>query len=143
MLDKKKKEVFKEFAQFNTWEEKYKHLIKMGQSLSPIEDQLKTEENLVKGCQSQVWIFGKLNEEQKVVYHADSDALIVRGVVSLLLKVFSGGSPDEIIQSDLEFIKEIGFDRQLSPSRANGLYSMIKQIKYYAQAYKALLASQK
>lgn len=132
-------EIVAEFSKFSHWEERYRYIIKLGQKLGPMDERLKVEENKVKGCQSQVWISARLNEERKLEFIADSDALIVRGLVSLLLRVYSQATCSEILSAQPHFVSQLGLDSYLSPSRANGLYSMIKQIKYYAMAYQTLI----
>ena len=140
MIEKKIEKIINEFNQFEDWEDKYAHLIKRGKSLPEMQEALKTEDNKVKGCQSQVWMSAILNDDHTLSFVADSDAMIVKGIVSMLVEVYSGEKPEVIISHKPEFIKEIGLDEHLSPSRTNGLFSMIKQIKYYATAYQALLS---
>lgn len=125
------------FAGLNDWEDRYKKLIDLGKALPDLPDSKKTEDVKVKGCQSQVWIHARM-EQGRVIFEADSDALLVRGLVALLLDVYSGSTPTEIIETPPDFVKEIGLESKLTPSRANGLVSMIKQMKYYAMALKAL-----
>ena len=129
-------EIIEEFSIFTDWLDKYEYLIELGKSLPIISDNGRQENNLIKGCQSRVW----LNAEFKnglIYFTADSDAIITKGIISLLIRVFSERTPKEIIDADLNFIKEIGLQENLSPTRANGLLSMIKQIKIYAMAYSA------
>lgn len=133
--------ILKEFQQFKTWEDKYKRIIALGKELTPLPDEEKSEDLKVKGCQSQVWLKADLTSEGKIHFRADSDALIVRGLIAILLKVFSDQSPKDILQANVDFIHEMGLSSHLSASRANGLQSMIKQIKYYASAYDYLLKS--
>lgn len=130
-------EVIAAFSGLKDWEDRYKKLIEIGKALPELPEAKKTEDVKVKGCQSQVWMHARL-EDGRVIYEADSDALLVRGIVALLLKVYSGATPDEIISTPPDFVKEIGLESKLSPSRANGLFAMIKQMKYYAMAFKAL-----
>lgn len=128
------KEIVTEFQVYEDWLDKYNYLIELGQDLPLIDSGLKVKENLINGCQSKVW----LNADYKdgsVFYSADSDAIITKGIISLLIRVFSGHAPDEIMNADLFFIEEIGLRQNLSPTRSNGLLSMIKQIKLYALAY--------
>lgn len=132
------KEIISEFKGFSTWEDRYKHLITMGKNLPPMKEEHHVESNKVKGCQSQVWLFAEL-EGDKIRYTGDSDAAIVKGIVALLLKVYSGRTPDEILTLDQSFIDEIGLKQHLSMSRANGLSAMLKQIQMYALAFKAKL----
>lgn len=122
------------------WELKYEKIIEYGKVLTPLADEYRTEDLKVKGCQSQVWIRAYLDEQKKIVFEGDSDALIVRGLVAIVLKVYSGESPETILKTEPVFLREIGFETGLSPSRSNGLYSMIKQIKYYATAFQYLLS---
>lgn len=131
-------ELIEDFAFFEDWMEKYEYIIQLGKELPLIEDQYKTEEYRIKGCQSQVWLRPDV-ENGIVEYKADSDALITKGLVSLMVKVLTGHSAEEIAKADLYFIDEIGLKEHLSPTRANGLLSMVKQMKLYAVA----LASKK
>ncbi|HCT95048.1 MAG: Fe-S metabolism protein SufE [Bacteroidetes bacterium GWE2_39_28] len=129
-------QIVEEFSIFTDWMDKYEYLIELGKTLPIIKEGEKLEGNLIKGCQSRVW----LNAEFKnglIYFTADSDAIITKGIISLLIRVFSERTPKEIIDADLNFIKEIGLQENLSPTRANGLLSMIKQIKIYAMAYSA------
>lgn len=127
-------QIVEEFSIFTDWMDKYEYLIDLGKSLPIINEGQKLEGNLIKGCQSRVWLNAEF-KDGKVFFTADSDAIITKGIISLLVRVFSGRSPKEIIEADLDFIKEIGLQENLSPTRANGLLSMIKQIKIYAMAY--------
>lgn len=129
-------DIVNEFEFFDEWDEKYGYIIELGKKLSPIADEDKTPENIIKGCQSQVWMVSEY-KDGKVFYYADSDAIIVKGLVSLLIRVFSGHTPDEILSADLFFLEKIGMMKHLSPTRSNGLASMAKQIKLHALAYKA------
>lgn len=137
----KAQEMVAKFSSISDWEQKYEKLIELGKAWPGLSEDLKTEDLKVKGCQSQVWIKAEL-KDGKVFFQGDSDAIIVRGLVALVLSVYSGQSPDEILKYDAGFLKEIGLDSGLSPSRTNGLYSMIKQIKYYATAFAYLLSKQ-
>ena len=128
------KEIIDEFSQFEDWMDKYEYMIELGKSLPVIDKKHKTNKNIISGCQSKVWIHAEL-KENKILYTADSDAIITKGIIALLLRVFSQQHPKEIISADTSFIDEIGLKEHLSPTRANGLVSMIKQIKYYALAY--------
>jgi cysteine desulfuration protein SufE len=132
--------VKKDFPLSDDWEKKYEKIIEYGKKWPGLDEQLKTEDLKVKGCQSQVWIKAELSPEKKVIFRGDSDALIVRGLVAIALSVYSGETPEVILKTEPTFLKEIGFDSGLSPSRSNGLYSMIKQIKYYATAFQYLLS---
>lgn len=133
-INKIQDEVIEEFDLFDDWMDKYEYLIELGKQLDPLDAQYKTEDNLVKGCQSRVWLHPE-RKGDKMMYYADSDALISKGLIGLLLKVYSGQNTEEILQSEPYFIKKIGLDQHLSPNRANGLASMIKKIKTYALAY--------
>ena len=127
-------EITEDFAIFDDWMQKYEYLIDLGKELSPIDEQYKTEDNLIKGCQSRVWLHAEYTKG-KIIYTADSDAIMTRGIIAVLINVLSGQSPSEIANAKLDFINEIGLKEQLSPTRANGLVSMIKQMKIYALAY--------
>lgn len=128
--------IVKEFELLQDWPERYKYIIKLGSRLEPMNEEDKTEDNIVKGCQSQVWL--KADEENDhITFTADSDAAITKGLAALLVRLYSGHTPDEILNTDPEFISKIGMAQHLSPTRANGLASMIKQMKIYAMAYKA------
>lgn len=128
--------IVEEFAVFDDWMDKYNYLIELSKELAPLNDRHKMPENLIKGCQSRVWLNGEL-ENGLVVFTADSDAIITKGIVALLIRVLSGRTPDEILNCNLYFIDQIGLKENLSPTRANGLVSMIKQMRMYAMAYKA------
>lgn len=142
-VSEKQQQIIEEFKAFTTWEDKYKYIIQLGKELEPMSEADKSEDLKVKGCQSQVWLKADLNNEFNIVFQADSDALIVKGLIALLLRVFSEQSPESILQADVKFIQEIGLSSHLSASRSNGLQSMIKQIKYYAQAFDYLVKSAK
>jgi len=129
-------QIVEEFSLFTEWLDKYEYLIELGRSLPIIKESGKEEKNLIKGCQSRVWLAADYTDG-KIYFTADSDAIITKGIVSLLVRVFSGRTPQEIIDADLSFIKEIGLEENLSPTRANGLLSMIRQIKFYAVAFAA------
>lgn len=131
-------EIIDEFAFFDDWMQRYEHMISLGKSLPLIDEANKTDEYLIKGCQSKVWVYPEL-KDGKVFYTADSDAIITKGIVALLLRVFSNQTPEDILQADTKFIDEIGLKEHLSPTRANGLVSMIKQLKMYALAYQSQL----
>ena len=137
-IKESQEELIEEFALFDDWMEKYEHLIELGKSLPMIDSALKTEERIIKGCQSKVWLDASLKDD-KVVFTADSDAIITKGIIAVLIRVFSGHSPEEITEADMSFIDEIGLKEHLSPTRANGLVSMIKQMKIYAVAFQAHL----
>ncbi len=130
----------KEFDIGTDWEKKYEKIIELGKQWPGLTDAEKVEDLKVKGCQSQVWIKAELSPEKKIIFKGDSDALLVKGLVALALTIYSNETPDTILKTEPNFLKEIGFDSGLSPSRSNGLYSMIKQIKYYATAFQYLLS---
>jgi cysteine desulfuration protein SufE len=127
-----------EFTQIPSWEDRYKRLIDHGKKLAVMSPELHDEKFKVRGCQSQVWLHAGLNADKTVHLQADSDALIVKGLASLLVEVYSDAKPAEILAAPTTFLKELGFEGHLSPSRANGLYAMLKQILLYAQAFQAL-----
>ncbi|MEQ9263338.1 MAG: SufE family protein [Owenweeksia sp.] len=122
-----------EFDMFSDWMEKYEYLIELGKSLPLIDKSYKTEDNLIKGCQSQVWLHAE-HQGGKVIYTADSDAILTKGLIALMIRVLSGHEPGDIVEADMAFIDKVGLKEHLSPTRANGLASMIKQMKYYALA---------
>ena len=129
-------EIIDEFNLFDDWMELYEYLIELGKSLPLIDDQYKIEENIIKGCQSKVWLYSKMNDS-KINFTADSDAILTKGLVALLLRVFTNQTPKDILAADTIFIDKIGLREHLSPTRANGLVSMLKQIKLYAIAQQA------
>jgi cysteine desulfuration protein SufE len=129
------REIIEEFALFDSWDDKYEYIIDLGKKLPPLDDQFKKDENKVKGCQSTVWLVSEY-KDGKVFYKAESDAVIVKGLISMLIRVLSGHSPDEIIHAKLEFIQTIGMTSHLAQTRSNGLLSMVKQMKNFALAYK-------
>lgn len=131
-------DIIDEFSMFEDWEERYQYMIDLGKSLPIIEEQFKTDNNIIKGCQSKVWVHAEMDNDH-VVFTADSDAIITKGIIAILIRVFSNQSPQDIIDADTTFIDEIGLKEHLSPTRANGLVSMIKQIKMYAIAYQTQL----
>lgn len=135
-LNEVQDEIVEEFSMFDDWMDRYALLIELGNSLEKLDDKYKTENNLIVGCQSRVWLQADYTDG-KVVFKAESDAVIVKGIIALLIKVLSGRTPDEIINADLYFIEKIGLKENLSPTRSNGLVSMIKQMRFYAMAYKA------
>lgn len=134
-IEEKKEELIGEFSQFTDWEDKYRFLIELGNSLPVIDEAFKTEPYLIKGCQSQVWLHAR-QQDGRVWFTADSDAIITKGIVHALVKVLSGETPDTIIAESMDFVDRIGLREHLSPTRANGLNSMIKQMKLYAMAFK-------
>ncbi|MGB3946428.1 MAG: SufE family protein [Bacteroidia bacterium] len=134
-IEEIEQEIIEEFEIFDDWMQKYEHLIELGKSLPLIDSKNKTEDKIIKGCQSQVWLHSEFNNG-KVVYTADSDAIITKGMVALMVRVLSNHTPDEIINAKLDFIDTIGLKQHLSPTRSNGLVSMIKQMKMDALAFK-------
>lgn len=140
LLKDKIEQIKKDFSAQVDWETKYEKIIEYGKKWPGLPDDLKIEDLKVKGCQSQVWIKAEPGPDKTIVLRGDSDALIVKGLVAIVLTVYSGETPETILKTDASFLKEIGFDSGLSPSRSNGLYSMIKQIKYYATAFQYLLS---
>lgn len=142
MVSDKIQSLILDFNRFNDWEERYKHLIDLGKKMPAMEEAHRIPANLVKGCQSQVWLHADLVGD-KIFFQADSDASIVKGIVALLIGVYSGSTPDEILTTKPTFLEDIGLREHLSMSRANGLNSMMKQISFFAMAYKAKLAMQK
>ncbi len=128
-------EIIEDFSVFDDWMDKYQYIMDLGKELDPIPDDLKKDEFLVNGCQSKVWVIPEF-KDGKLFFKADSDAFITKGIVALLLKVFNGRTPEEILNTDLFFIKEIGIDEHLSMSRANGLNGMIEKIRDYAKQFK-------
>ncbi|NPA68063.1 MAG: SufE family protein [Chlorobi bacterium] len=129
-------EIIEEFSVFDDWMDKYEYLIEIGNTLQPYNEKNKTPSNLIQGCQSRVWLDAEY-KDGKIYFTADSDAIITKGIIALLIKVLSGKTPDEILKTDLFFIDKIGLKENLSPTRANGLISMIKNMKAYATAFKA------
>ena len=127
--------VIEEFSAFDDWMDKYALLIDLGNSLPPLEEKYKTESNLIEGCQSRVWLQADY-EDGKIIFKGESDAVIVKGIVSLLINVLSGHTPQEILDTDLYFIEQIGLKEPLSPTRSNGLVAMVKQMRMYALAYR-------
>ncbi|MEN9333496.1 MAG: hypothetical protein RLY35_676 [Bacteroidota bacterium] len=131
-IEKKQQEIVQEFEMFPTWMEKYEYIIDLGKDLPCIAEDLKTEEHLIKGCQSRVWLSASQDSEGRLHFTADSDAIITKGIVALVIRVFDGEKGEDIVQAPLDFLKEIGLMENLSPTRSNGLAAMIKQIKTYA-----------
>jgi len=131
-------EIIDEFSMFDDWMQKYEYMIDLGKSLPLIQENNKTEDRLITGCQSKVWLDATL-ENGKVIYTADSDAIITKGIIAILLRVFSNQTPEAILSANMDFIDEIGLKEHLSPTRANGLVSMIKQLKIYALAFQTQL----
>lgn len=129
-------EVIAEFSDFDNWMDRYQLLIDLGNEQQPLDEKYKTDQNLIEGCQSRVWLQAD-EKDGKIIFQAESDALIVKGIIALLIKVLSGHTPDEILEADLYFIPQIGLQEHLSPTRSNGLLSMVKQMRMYALAFKA------
>lgn len=129
-------EIVEDFAMFDQWDDKYQYIIDLGKILAPMNAEWKTDERLIKGCQSRVWLYTEL-KDGKVIYHADSDAIITKGIVALMVRVLSEHTPKEIVDAPLDFIEKIGLKEHLSPTRANGLLSMVKQMKLDALALTA------
>ena len=134
-IEETENEIVEEFSLFDSWDDKYEYIIDLGKKLQPLDDQYKKDENRVRGCQSTVWLTADY-ENGKIFYKADSDAVIVKGLISMLIRVLSGQEADKIISANLDFIKEIGMMSHLAQTRANGLLAMVKQMKNYALAYK-------
>jgi len=126
--------LIEDFSFFEDWTQKYEYMIELSKTLDKMEESLKNDKNLIKGCQSKVWLNAEFNDG-KINFQADSEAIITKGIIAILLMIFNNKTPGEIIKSDVSFIEKIGLKEHLSPNRANGLYSMIKQIKFYAIAY--------
>lgn len=129
-------EIVDEFSMFDDWMERYEYIIELGKGLPIIEDQYKTEDNIIKGCQSKVWVHAE-EKDGKVVFSADSDAILTKGIIAILIRAFSNQSPAAILEANTDFVDEIGLKEHLSATRANGLVSMIKKIKMYALAFEA------
>ena len=135
-IKKIQEEIVDEFSMFDDWMQRYEYIIELGKNLPLIKEEFKTDENVIKGCQSKVWLQGEMVGD-KVVFTADSDAILTKGIIAILIRVFSNQKPEDILNADMSFIDEIGLKEHLSPTRANGLVSMIKQIKMYALAFDA------
>lgn len=133
-IKEKQEELIKTFEFLSDWEQKYEYIIDLGKELKTMSNERKNEENLIKGCQSQVWIDAEL-KDSKILFYADSDGLLPKGIISMLTSIYNEHTPQEILDSDFDFISKIGLQEFLSPSRANGLSAMIKQIKFYAVAF--------
>ncbi len=131
-LEEKKQQVIEDFSLYDEWLDKYEYLIELGKSLEPFPDDKRTEEHLIKGCQSRVWLDAE-KRDGKLYFRADSDAIITKGIISLLISVYSGRTPEEIASDDFGFVADIGLKENLSPTRANGLVSMIETIRNFAQ----------
>lgn len=136
-IEQKEQELIDEFSDIDDWMDRYACIIDMGNNLPALPDNLKTPDRLIEGCQSRVWLDAEMTPDGKVEYKADSDAIIVKGIISMLVDVLSGHTPDEILGADLRFINDIGLAEHLSPTRSNGLVAMLKQMRAYAAAFKA------
>jgi cysteine desulfuration protein SufE len=134
-IEEIEQEIIEEFSLFDSWDDKYEYIIDLGKKLPPLEDQYKKDENKVRGCQSTVWLVADY-KDGKIYYKAESDAVIVKGLISMLIRVLSGQTPDDIVNAKLDFIREIGMMSHLAQTRSNGLLAMVKQMKNYALAYK-------
>lgn len=135
-IEEIQQEVIEEFADYEDWMDKYQLLIDLGSEQEPLPAEYKIESNLIDGCQSRVWLQADLTDEGKIHFQAESDALIVKGIVTLLIRVLDNQTPDDILNADLHFIEDIGLKEHLSPTRSNGLLAMLKQMKLYAMAFK-------
>lgn len=137
-IEEKQSEIISEFNDIDDWMDRYSYIIDLGNSLPPIDEALKTPDHLIEGCQSRVWLDARRDDDGKIRFTADSDAIIVKGIISLLVQVLDGHTPDEILEADLHFINDIGLAENLSPTRSNGLLAMLRQIRAYAMAFKAI-----
>jgi cysteine desulfuration protein SufE len=133
-IEEIQQEIIGEFSVYTDWMDKYGYLIELGNELKELDPKEKTDQNLIKGCQSRVWLVAEMNDG-KINFRGESDAVIVKGLVALLLRVVSGRTPKELIENDLHFIDDLGLKQHLSPTRSNGLLAMVKQIRFYAVAY--------
>ncbi len=140
-IQETEQKIIEEFEACLEWDERYAQIIKMGKELAPLPEEFRTEKYKLNGCQSQVWINARL-DDGKIYFSADSDAVIVKGLIALLIKVYSGRTPSEILSNPPEFLKKLGIDNHLSPTRKNGLSAMMKQIQMYAYAFKAIADKQ-
>lgn len=136
-IDIRQDQIIEEFDMFPDWMEKYEHIIELGKELDPLDEAKKLDENLIKGCQSRVWLSAQLNDKGKVIFTADSDAIITKGLVALMIRVLSDAEPMEIASANLRFLEVIGLNAHLSPTRSNGLLSMVKHMKMYGLAFSA------
>lgn len=136
-IEEAQKDITEQFADLDDWMDRYALIIDMGNEHPAISEDLKTPDRLIEGCQSRVWLDARCDDNKHLTFTADSDAIIVKGIISMLVDVLSGHTPDEILDADLHFIHDIGLDEHLSPTRSNGLLAMLKQMKAYALAYKA------
>lgn len=137
-IEEVQNEIIDEFSMFEDWEERYQYMIDLGKDLPIIDEKYKTEDNIIKGCQSKVWVHANMDDD-KINFTADSDAIITKGIIAILIRTFSNQHPKAIIEANTDFIDKIGLKEHLSPTRANGLVSMIKQLKLYAIAYQTQL----
>lgn len=133
-ITKIQQEIVEEFSFFDNWEDKYSYIIDLGKNIPLISDEFKTDQYLIEGCQSRVWLYAE-HKNDRVYFYADSDAIITKGIIAVLIRAFSGQSAEDILSSEVSFIDRIGLKEHLSPTRANGLVSMISQMKLYAQAF--------
>lgn len=133
-IAQQQQEIIEEFSFFDDWMQRYEYIIELGKSLPILDEKYKKDENIIKGCQSKVWLHADFKED-KIYYEADSDAILTKGVIALLIRVFNQHSPQEILEASTDFLDQIGLKEHLSPTRANGLVSMVKQIKLYALAF--------
>lgn len=129
-------EIVDEFSMFDDWMQRYEYIIELGKTLPLIDEKFKTEDNIIKGCQSKVWVHAE-EKDGKILFTADSDAILTKGIIAILIRVFSNKTPQAILEANTDFVDEIGLKEHLSPTRANGLVSMIKKIKMYALAFQA------
>lgn len=136
-IEEAQEEIIDDFSAIDDWMDRYAMIIDMGNSLPAIDESLKTPDRLIEGCQSRVWLDAETDADGRIHFTADSDAIIVKGIIAMLIKVLNGHTPDEIIDADLHFIADIGLAENLSPTRSNGLLAMLKQMRAYALAYKA------
>lgn len=137
-IEEKQQEIIDDFKDIDDWMDRYSYIIDLGNAMDGLEEKYKVPQNLIEGCQSRAWLNAELDNDGNVVYTADSDAIIVKGIISLLIDVLSGHKPSEIIDADLHFIKDIGLAEHLSPTRSNGLLSVLKQMRAYALAFNEL-----
>lgn len=135
-IEQKQQEIIDEFADIDDWLDRYAQIIDLGNELPPIDESLKTPDHIIEGCQSRVWLDAELDSDGLMHFRADSDAIIVKGIISLLISVLDGHTPQEVLDADLHFINDIGLGEHLSPTRSNGLLAMVKQMRLYALAYK-------
>ena len=140
-LVERQQAILEEFSKINNWEDRYKKIISMGKAMADLPENLRTEESKVKGCQSQVWLHAQLSDQGRIQLQGDSDALLVKGLVALLIYVYNDSTPAEILGNSADFLSKMGFESHLSRSRTNGLFSMVKQIRHFAMAFQVLLQS--